>query len=116
MKRYLRRDTVSMKRGLRASSSSAVRSSLIAVLNRSVTNWWPQTSSTGVGAGTPVAVRVRTARRMASGASATAVPSRNNRASPVELNRSKRTVRFEPSEECVIRVFSHFDTNDTILR
>ena len=46
MKRYPRRDTVSMKRGLRASSSSAVRSSLMAVLNtESVTNWWPQTSS-----------------------------------------------------------------------
>ena len=46
MKRYPRRDTVSMKRGLRASSSSAVRSSLIAVRNtESVTYWWPQTSS-----------------------------------------------------------------------
>ena len=95
MKRYPRRDTVSMKRGLRASSSSAVRSSLIAVLNtESVTNWWPQTSSSkAFVVSRDPGCRAR-AHRTANGVGArvTAVPSRSRRAfASSSSNRSKRT-------------------------
>ena len=104
MKRYPRRDTVSMKRGLRASSSSAVRSSLMAVLNtESVTNWWPQTSSSKAFVVSRDPGCRTSAHRTANGvgASATAVPSRNKRAfASSRSNRSKRTrTGFEPAED-----------------
>ena len=93
-----------MKRGLRASSSSAVRSSLIAVLNtESVTNWWPQTSSSkAFVVSRDPGCRAR-AHRTANGvgASVTAVPSRSKRAfASSSSNRSKRTrTGFELAED-----------------
>ena len=111
MKRYPRRDTVSMKRGLRASSSSAVRSSLIAVRNtESVTNWWPQTSSSNA-----FVVRSEPGCRTSAhstpkgvGARATGVPSRSKRAfASSSSNRSKRTrTGFELADDAAWSVRS----------
>ena len=84
-----------MKRGWRASSSSTVRRSLMAVFNtESLTNWWPQTSSSNACLVSSDPGRRTSAHSTANGvgASATAFPSQINVAfASSSSNLSKRT-------------------------
>src|SRR5271157_3126813 len=91
-----------MKRGLPASSSSAVRSSLIAVLStESVTNWWPHTLSSNA-----LVLRRHPGSRASAqstakgfGASAIGSPAHVSRASA--SSRSKRSKRSRATDGAV---------------